>query len=221
MSSDASIKIALIGDSTVCEYPEESALRGWGQMLPEFLPDEVEIFNAARGGLSTKTYPDWLWNRVLQSNADYLLIQFGHNDSHAPGRRESTDAATDYRENLVRFIREAREEGIEPILVTPVRRRLFKEGELTTELSPYRDGMVAVAEDEGVMLIDLHELSGQLYTELGEEGSEPFTPNFVDHADRPGSVDRTHFTETGATAMAELVAGELQRQIPGLRPTRM
>ncbi|MDQ8207901.1 rhamnogalacturonan acetylesterase [Coraliomargarita sp. SDUM461003] len=208
LSTNAPIKIALIGDSTACEYPAEAKLRGWGQMLPKFLPEHVEIFNAARGGLSTKTYPDWLWNCVLESNADYLLIQFGHNDSHAKGRPESTDAATDYRDNLIRFIREARAAGIEPILVTPVRRRLFKDGALTSELSPYRDGMYAVAEAEAVKLIDLHELSGQLYTDLGEAGSEAFTPNFVDHADRPGSMDLTHFTETGATAMAALVAKE-------------
>jgi lysophospholipase L1-like esterase len=42
------LTIALIGDSTVCEYPLDSAMRGWGQMLPGFLLSDAVVVNCAR-----------------------------------------------------------------------------------------------------------------------------------------------------------------------------
>ncbi|EIP96492.1 lysophospholipase L1-like esterase [Opitutaceae bacterium TAV1] len=205
----APLKLAIIGDSTVCDYPLSQAKRGWGQLLPEFLPKGTQVINVARGGASTKTFPADRWQRVLSSKPDYVLIQFGHNDSHAKDKPESTDAATDYRDNLRRYVREARDVGIRPILVTPVRRRLYKNGHPTTELARYADAMKAVTTGLSVPLIDLHATSGELFDRLGEDGSEAFTVNKPDNADRPGKGDRTHFTETGAREIARLVAAGL------------
>ena len=210
-ASAGDFKIALIGDSTVCDYPEHSDKRGWGQVLTEFLVPGTVVVNEAKGGLSTKTFPAERWDRVRAAKPDCILIQFGHNDSHAKDKPESTDAATDYRDNLRRFVREAREVGAEPILVTPVRRRLFRaDGSPTDELAPYADAMKAVADEMKVRVIDLHETSGELYSRLGEEASTHFTPNQTDTADRPGRGDRTHFTPEGAREMARLVAGDLR-----------
>lgn len=209
--------LALIGDSTVCKYPETWPKRGWGQMLPEFLADGVEIMNEAKGGLSTKTFPRDRWRAILNARPDYVLIQFGHNDSHERGRPESTEAATDYKDNLRRFAAEARAAGIEPVLVTPPRRRLFlPDGTPMSELAPYADAMKDVARETGTRLIDLHELSRRRYAELGETGSVAFTVNQVDQADRPGQDDRTHFTAAGAREMAALVARELAAIDPRL-----
>jgi len=210
-------KLALIGDSTVCKYPESGLMRGWGHMLPEFLADGVGVMNEARGGLSTKTFPRDRWQAILSARPDYVLIQFGHNDSHARGLPESTDAKTDYKDNLRRFLSEARAAGVEPVLVTPPRRRLFlPNGTLTNELAPYAEAMKDVARETTTRLIDLHELSRRRYAELGEAGSAAFTVNKVDQADRPGQDDRTHFTVTGAREMAALVAGELTVIDPSL-----
>ena len=209
-ASAEGLKIALIGDSTVCNYPDDIRQRGWGQMLPEFLVADTLVINQARGGLSTKTYPADLWRRVRDAKPDFILIQFGHNDSHARDKPESTDAATDYQENLRRFVREAREIGASPILVTPVRRRLFQaNGELSAELQPYADAMKIVASQMAVPIVDLHALSGELYKKLGEDASIDFTMNHEDLADRTGKGDRTHFTGHGAREMARLVAASL------------
>jgi lysophospholipase L1-like esterase len=88
------------------------------------------------------------------------------------------------------------------------------DGAPTAELKPYADAMKAVAAELSVPVIDLYELSGSLYQQLGEEGSTAFTMNQADNADRPGQGDRTHFTEHGAREMARLVAAELAGQIP-------
>ncbi|MFA6961410.1 MAG: rhamnogalacturonan acetylesterase [Opitutaceae bacterium] len=216
-ASAEGIKIALIGDSTVCKYPATSRQHGWGELLPEFFVSDTTIINEAKGGASTKTFPADRWDRARAAKPDYILIQFGHNDSHAKTNPESTDAAADYRENLRRYIAETRAIGAQPILVTPVRRRLFQaNGAPTTELQPYADAMKAVAAELSAPVIDLYTLSGDLYQKLGEEGSTAFTMNQPDNADRPGKGDRTHFTEHGAREMARLVAQSLGGIAPRL-----
>lgn len=216
-SADA-LKIALIGDSTVCKYPEGSRQHGWGELLPEFLAANTVVINEAKGGASTKTFPADRWDRVLAAKPDFILIQFGHNDSHAKANPESTDAATDFRDNLRRYIAQSREIGAQPVLITPARRRLFQaDGSPTTELKPYAEAIKAVGAELSVPVIDLYTLSGDLYQKLGEAGSDAFTMNNIDHADRPGNGDRTHFTEHGAREMARLVATELDGQIPALK----
>ena len=213
----ADLKIALVGDSTVCRYPDGSRQRGWGELLPEFLSPGVTVLNEAKAGASTKTFPAERWQRVIAARPDFVLIQFGHNDSHAKDKPESTDAATDFRDNLRRYVAEARAARIEPILVTPVHRRTFRfNHELTGELLPYAEAIKAVGAELSVPVIDLHELSGRLYLSLGEAGSDAFTMNQPDNADRPGKGDRTHFTEHGAREMARLVAHALKGLAPKL-----
>lgn len=69
---------------------------------------------------------------------DVVLIQFGHNDSHARGRPEATDASTDFRDNLRTYVTESIALGATPILVTPMHRRTFNAGgTLLDILKPY------------------------------------------------------------------------------------
>ncbi|MFA6544360.1 MAG: GDSL-type esterase/lipase family protein [Limisphaerales bacterium] len=104
-SADAprEVRVAVIGDSTVCEYPAASNIRGWGHFLAPAFQPHVRVINLAQSGRSTKTFiKEGLWVKTLAEKPDFVLIQFGHNDSHAKDRPESTDAATDYREFLRR-----------------------------------------------------------------------------------------------------------------------
>ena len=225
-----SATIALVGDSTVESYqPDKTILRGWGQLLPEFLAPGTKVLNVAQSGRSTSTFPKENWQKVLDAHPLCVLIQFGHNDSHPKERPEATDAATDYRDNLRRYIREAREANIQPILVTPVCRRTFREdGTLKDNLAPYAESMKIVAEEMKVPVVDLHALSRTLLEKLGETGSESFTanrnlpkyqtdPTAKDGESKGGkSGDRTHFTETGAREMARLVAEALPIVEPSL-----
>jgi lysophospholipase L1-like esterase len=96
----APLRIVIIGDSTVCDYPETSPSRGWGQFIQERFKDgDVKVINLAAAGRSTKTFiKEGRWQKALDSKPDYVLIQFGHNDSHGPEKPESTDAATDYKD---------------------------------------------------------------------------------------------------------------------------
>jgi lysophospholipase L1-like esterase len=205
------VRIVIIGDSTVCDYPATNATRGWGQFVEErFRPGTVRVVNLARSGRSTKTFlREGLWDRALQEKPDFILIQFGHNDSHGAGKPESTKASTDFKENLRRYVAESRAAGATPILVTPMHRRTFAQGQLTDILQPYANAMKEVAADRHVGLIDLHGASGKLFTQLGEAGCAAFD-------NKPG--DHTHFNQKGARSMADLVMQSLPDVIPRLKP---
>lgn len=202
------VRIVILGDSTVSDYPKDSNLRGWGQVIGEGLRENVTVRNLAMSGRSTKTFiAEGRLKRALSEKADLALIQFGHNDSHAKDRPESTDAATDFKANLRTYIDAFRKAGVRPVLVTPMHRRRFRDGKPTEELRPYADAMVEVAREKDVPVVDLHARSGALFASLGEEGSADLNCS---------PTDRTHFSEKGAKAMARLVLDGLKELGPDL-----
>jgi lysophospholipase L1-like esterase len=197
------LRVVILGDSTVCDYPPDSPVRGWGQYLADRFQDPVAVRNLAVSGRSTKTFlKEGRLQKALDEKADVALIQFGHNDSHGQGRPEATDADTDYKDNLRTYVDAFVKAGTLPVLVTPMHRRTFQDGKLTDELKPYADAMRAVAAEKKVPVVDLYARSGDLFERLGDAGSADLSCS---------PKDRTHFSEKGARAMARLVAEELKR----------
>ena len=205
------LTLVIVGDSTVCEYPATNHVqRGWGHFIPDYFDAGVKVVNLAKSGRSTKTFiKEGLWQKALAAQPDIILIQFGHNDSHAPTKPEATDANTDYRTNLCRYIDESRAAGATPILVTPMVRRTFAaDGQLNDELQRYADAMKAVGAEKNVPVIDLHASSKALVQSLGLAES-------MKMANKPD--DFTHFNAAGAQKMAALVMQELPAVSPALK----
>src|SRR5579863_1074637 len=105
------VRIALIGDSTVASYdqppPDRPDLTGWGQVFGEYFEPRVEICNFALSGRSSKSFVrEGRWQPVLDAKPDYVLIQFGHNDQHSDDR--GTAADKDFQDFLRQYIDEAR-----------------------------------------------------------------------------------------------------------------
>jgi lysophospholipase L1-like esterase len=203
------LHLVIIGDSTVCNYPTNGLQRGWGQFIQGYFDDGVKVINLAKSGRSTKTFiQEGLWQKALAEKPDVILIQFGHNDSHAPTKPEATNARTDYRDYLRRYIKDTRAAGATPILITPMVRRDFgSDGRLKDSLAPYAEAMKQVALEQTVAVIDLHASSHEMVESLGPKAS-------ADLANRPG--DNTHFNAKGAAAMARLVMQELPTVDPAL-----
>jgi lysophospholipase L1-like esterase len=79
------VNIYIAGDSTVKSYGPTIDTGGWGEFLQSYFnSDKVAIRNYANGGRSSRSFINEGSLDKIASNikaGDYLLIQFGHNDS--------------------------------------------------------------------------------------------------------------------------------------------
>ncbi len=214
----------LIGDSTVCNQSLIPAqpLRGWGQMLPLYLKDDIKVQNHAKSGESSRSFMiNKRWQTVLGQlkQGDFLLIQFGHNDPK-PDEKRHTEPRGEYRDNLLRYIREAREHGATPVLATPPCRRVFdKDGSLRDTHGDYPVAMREVAAEQKVPLLDLEKRTRELLLQLGPDRSKALFASFEpdEFAAVPqGRQDGTHFNAYGASRICDLAVDEMQKTSPEL-----
>ncbi|TAL04424.1 MAG: hypothetical protein EPO07_05140, partial [Verrucomicrobia bacterium] len=207
----AKIKIVLVGDSTVTDSA------GWGLGFKQFVNERGECINTAVGGRSSMSFiQEGRWDKALALKADYYLIQFGHNDQPGkPGR--STDANTDYRGYLNRYVDEARKIGAKPVLVTSLVRREFAKDDphkINSSLEAYVNVAKEIAVAKEVPLVDLHARSKELCESLGKEKCLELSPFKI--AEGRTNYDGTHLNARGGVVIARLVADELRKAVPEL-----
>lgn len=213
------VNVFLIGDSTMSDKPnpDRNPERGWGQMLPLFFNENVVVKNFAVNGRSTKSFIDeGRWGKVLSEmkKGDYVFIQFGHNDQKFNDSLRFTNPLTAYRNNLTRFVTEAREKGGIPVLFSPIVRRKFNEsGVLIDTHGIYPLIVRQVAVDLNVPFVDLQLKSENLVLTVGQEKSkelylwiEPGENSYYPE----GKQDNTHLSVTGATEVARLAVDGLK-----------
>ena len=229
-------RVYTIGDSTMSDYkPAATPKRGWGMYLQAFFyPDSVQVNNRGKSGASTRTFYETenLWPSVKKQMAagDYLIIQFAHNDEKCKGedvyvrnaelRAEGKDTLTDmrgtepnttYKEYLRTYIREAREMGVTPVLMSPICRAYFKNGKINSEgrhdLSQisnlksqtsnkdYVRCMREVAQEMGVPFLDMTARSQEMYE---SSGADYCMAHFFNCG------DKTHTSAAGGMAIASL-----------------
>jgi lysophospholipase L1-like esterase len=212
----------MIGDSTMADKPLDLPERGWGQLLPQFFTDPAMVHNHAVNGRSSKSFIDeGRWQTVLNElkPGDFVIIQFGHNDEKSEDPKRYTDPATSYRDNLRRFVREARAKQAFPILATSVSRRKFDaQGKLVDTHGAYPEATRKVARELDVPLLDLQPATAKMIEAAGVEGSKKFfmwiEPGKYEKLPK-GSQDDTHFVELGATRVAALAVEEMRAaQLP-------
>ena len=208
----APVKIVLAGDSTVNNGG------GWGPGFCADLTPNVTCVNLARNGRSSKSYyNEGVWKTVLAQHADYILIQFGHNDQPGKGPARETDPNTTYAANMRRYIDEARADGARPVIVTSLSRRNYKNGALVEDLTAYAQAAKRVAGEEDVPVIDLNAESTRLLKTMTQEQADQF--DAVGHPDAAGKkIDRTHLNAFGSEVFGRMVANDLARICPELGP---
>ena len=206
------MQIFICGDSTAASYnPDETLMVGWGQLLGSYLPG-CSVVNLAMAGRSTKTFLEE--NRLqpvteLGSPGDLMIIQFAHNDENEKKPERYVPAWTGYRENLRFFVRFARENGMIPVLMTPICMRIWENGALQPTHGEYPEAMRSVSEETGAPLIDLYEESFRIVSSLGEEGSKAlFMYRIPEHPESP--EDNAHTRHEGADRFAAAAARELR-----------
>ena len=204
--------IYLVGDSTMATKKEDRRPEtGWGEMLPNYFQNGVQIENHAVNGRSTKSFRDeGRWQTIvnkLQKN-DMVFIQFGHNDSkvNSPDRYASP---TQYYQNLIDFVEDVQSKDAIPVILTlVVRRRFNDDGQLYRSHGDYPEMARKAAAEKGVVLIDMQAKSEKLLIETGESDSEMlylWLDEGVNDNYPEGVADNTHFSAAGAEIMAGLV----------------
>lgn len=205
------LRIELVGDSTQTEQA------GYGRGFCANFDANVDCINMAKGGASTKTYrSDGLWDKSIASQPDYMLIQFGHNDMVSPEHLERQVPLDAYKQNLRNFVQEARQHGINSILVTPLTRRYFgADGRIHSDLTAYADVMKNVARETKVPLIDLQSESIRYLDEIGPVRGSALG---ITKKDPQGKTvpDKTHLNWQGSYVFGRMVAVDLGQAIPTL-----
>lgn len=190
--------IFVTGDSTVCDQPREP-WNSWGQMLPRFFGPGVAVANYAQSGESIKSsLSAKRFDKVfsLMKTNDWLLVQFGHNDM----KDKATNALAVYKSNLKKIVAQTRERGAMPVLVTSMER---KNGIEQDTLAGYPQTGRDVAQEDGVVLIDLHAMSKVFYRALGPHLAKAFQ-------------DGTHHNNYGSYELARCVVEGIRANVPAL-----
>lgn len=203
--------VFLAGDSTVTDQRWEP-YGSWGQFLPYFFKPDIAVANHAESGETVKSFIggrrlDKILSQIKPG--DFLLMQFGHNDSQRSWPHTYVDPATTYREYLRAYVAEAKSRNATPVLVTQMQKRVFDEaGKVRNSVGEYPNGMRAVAKDTNTALVELNTRSVTFYEALGVQGSIP--------AFAAGGRDVTHTTSLGAYGLARCVVEGIRESVPDL-----
>lgn len=208
-----------IGDSTMANKkdPERNPEHGWAQVLQPFFTKDVKVENKAVNGRSTKSFiNEKRWDSIYKKlkKGDYVFIEFGHNDEKIEDSTRYTNPHTSYRYNLIKFVKESREKGAIPVLLTSIARRNFNEkGVLVPTHGDYPLETRWVAQEYKVTFIDLEYYTELLEQTYGPEQSKQLHLHFKAgenaYYDKDKSDD-THLSLKGATAIAQLVINQIK-----------
>ncbi len=180
----------IIGDSTVKNHGK--VIQGWGDPIAAFFDrTRIVVENDAWAGRSSRTFvTEGLWEKVHAKlrKGDFVLMQFGHNDTKAPisanryslpGLGEETEDAVDpktkqpivihtYGWYMRKMIGEALTSRAEPIVLSPVPRCKWANGKIVRGEENHGQWAAEVATAAGVPFIDLNGLIADRYDPIGQ-----------------------------------------------------
>ncbi len=212
------VTIYIAGDSTVQSYKASYApQQGWGYYLGNYFTANTSVANHAIAGRSSKSFYDngrldTILNQIQAG--DYLLVQFGINDGaynkaerYAPtcGQVPGTDGSFEFY--MAKYIEGALNKGATPILISPtLGLKSYKNGTFVSSYTNYTDSVKKLSAYYKVPYIDLNGLMVDHYNKIGYDAAYKYHLCGA----VAGSTDMTHFSETGANAVAGLVANAIK-----------
>ena len=215
----------LIGDSTVKngKGKGDGGLWGWGNFIaPYFDTTSIAVKNEALGGTSSRTFQTMgLWDKVYArvKPGDFVIMQFGHNDSGAlddTARARGTikgigneqqeiynpirkvkEVVHTYGWYMRKFVNDIKARGATAIICSPVPRNIWKNGKSAgrNNIDSYGQWAKDVSEQTGAYFIDLNKLIADDYD---TEGEAKVKSTYF-------GTDATHTLETGAQLNAGFV----------------
>jgi rhamnogalacturonan acetylesterase len=167
-----------------------------------------------------------LWTKVLEKvkPGDYVIMQFGHNDSspladtsRARGTikgigNESQDlynpltkqqeVVYTYGWYMRKFINDTKAKGATPFICSPIPRNNWENGKIKVDTSSYGKWALEIAKSENIGFISLNEIICEKYNALGEEKASSTMYTKTDH---------THTSLEGAKLNAACVVEGLKK----------
>ena len=224
--------VFLTGDSTVKNTDKEKdGMWGWGAVASEaFDTTKITVVNAAMAGRSLRTFlKEGRWEKVYNSlqKGDYVLIQFGHNDVGAIDSlkeradiRGTADTCHVYKMKsngqyevvysfgwyLCKMIDDAREKGATPILVSLTPRNIWKNGKIERRNNTYGKWYREIAEETGVELIDVHNITADKYDKKGEKKVKAYFNHDHTHSSLKGAKENARSIREGLKKMKSPLA---------------
>ena len=208
-------KIYLAGDSLVQPYGEDKRPQcGWGEKLRDYLERTTygklpSVYNKAHGGTSTKSYRTLgYWSNLLSliRENDLVLIQFTANDQNS-AREDRYVPIAEFGPNLTQMVNDVKKrKGVPVLLTSPVQCNFDSSGKPVRPYGQYPVTVRSVAAETNTYLIDAEDLTIAWLTSLGKDAAKSYY--MVGY----NGTDTTHFSESGATAVAEMIAGAMKSQ---------
>lgn len=222
----------LIGDSTVRNGSRgdngPEGQWGWGAPITAYFDlSKINVVNRALGGTSSRSfYNGDLWKNLkpLIKKGDFVMMQFGHNDSGQPeqGRASLKGIGEETREvettpgktevvhtfgwYLKQFVKETRAQGATPILCSLTARKRWSEDGKFQGGGSYADWAEQSAKETNTLFVPLNTIIAQTYQKLGREK--------VDTLFVPSPKESLHTGWDGAVVNAECVIAGL-KALPG------
>ncbi len=227
----------LVGDSTVCAFDDDYYYPryGYGTQIENYLDGTYTVQNLAMSGRSSKSFlaeGNYTTLKNGLKEGDVLVIGFGHNDEKT-GEEKYTDPNGDWQTEgsfakslYDNYVKIAQDVKAEVILCTPIVRRgtgdtlsesechITKDavaGGVTYKGGDYPEAIRELGKDKDVPVVDLTELTKNLYNEIGPDETlylHAWLSGLGGENDpgNPKSVDNTHLNIYGAKKVAYLFA---------------
>jgi rhamnogalacturonan acetylesterase len=222
----------IIGDSTVRngDGTGKNQQWGWGSFMDSYFDTtKISVRNHAIGGRSSRTFiTEGRWDKIMADlkKGDYVIMQFGHNDSgplddtaRARGTikgigdeskevynpiMKKQEVVHTYGWYMRKYIQDAKARGAIAIVCSPIPRNDWKEAKVSRSADSYTKWAKEIADAEGVAFIDLNSLVATRYEAMGADAVKPFFP-----------VDHTHTNIDGAKLNAQIVIDALKEAKAG------
>ena len=202
----------------------------WGTQLQKSMKSDCRVANYARSGASTKSFAkSGMWAKLIAGvkQGDFVAIQFGHNDQKRSTEFYRNERWADpkglFREIVRGWVKDIREKGATPILLSPICRATFdKSGRKLVDsehktdgvcLRSYRDAMRELSEELKCDFVDMNNLTRDLLESLGKEKAHKFfaiSTGLILGKDGEPAKDVTHPIQTGAAAFARLFLDDVR-----------
>jgi lysophospholipase L1-like esterase len=209
----------VIGDSTASNVNH----RGWADPFADYFDQaRLHTVNRARAGRSSRTFvTEGLWEKVRSElkPGDYVLVQFGHNDSSAPDKDRargslpglgeesqeftlpngSQETVYTFGHYMRRMIDAAKASGAFPVVLSLTVRNIWKDGKVERANGQFSKWSAEIAKAAGVPFVDVTSAIADQYDKLGEVKVKQWFPE-----------DHTHTSPEGADFTASLVVAGLK-----------